>query len=440
MEARGTHRGVEVSSSAPDALALVLLAAHLLIALALRTVAWPEVTAPGHLWSRGWLMYRDIRFQHTPGTMGTLALGFAAFGPQAWFLRFYAIVWPLLAHFSLLRETRHARPIVRVLASAFFVTLLFGFEGNAVWPTVVMTALAIPIAAELSRGRVVRAGLLIGIAILFKQTAAFVLLAAMLTCAVRGRLRDAARMFLAASAPYALTLGVFFAFGAGVDMLRWTILVPLTVKPAGVDLFRPSAFQVFTLLSAFLPLLVETALERPGERERPYARWLLVVAVGFTAIVYPDFTMLNAVAGVPCLALGAAKLMERRRFLVSVPAAAYAAVFVAARGAGIAAGSELDGKVLFWNDDPAFNRVVDRLRETPPETRVYSELWGNLNARADRLPPGRIYVHPWFDWFFSVDHTGERVAKAVQTPGTVIVGYRRGPRASGVGPYALTAR
>src|SRR5262245_3375057 len=86
-----------------DVLALLLLALHLLIALTLRTVAWPEVTAPGHLWSRGWLMYRDIRFQHTPGTMGTLALGFAAFGSHAWFLRFYAILWPLIAHVALLR-------------------------------------------------------------------------------------------------------------------------------------------------------------------------------------------------------------------------------------------------------------------------------------------------------------------------------------------------
>src|SRR5262249_29956347 len=298
----------------------------------------------------------------------------------------------------------------------------------------------IPIAANLSRGRVVRAGLLIGIAILFKQTAAFVLFAAMLTCAVRGRVRDALRMFLAASAPYALTLGVFFALGAGVDMLRWTILVPLTVKPANVDLFTPSAFQVFTLLTAFLPLIVEAALERPDGREHPYASWLLVVAVGFTAIVYPDFTFFNAVAGVPCLALGAARLMERRQVLVSVAAAAYAAFFVVAKGASVAAGSDVDGKVLFWDDDPAFNRVVDRLRETPPETRVYSELWGNLNARADRLPPGQIYVHPWFDWSFEVDHTGEEIAKAVATPGTLIVGYRQGPRTTAPRPYRLTKR
>jgi hypothetical protein len=76
--------------------------------------------------------------------------------------------------------------------------------------------------------------------------------------------------------------------------------------------------------------------------------------------------------------------MERRRALVSVPAAAYAAVFVAAKGASVAAGSDVDGKVLFWNDDPAFNRVVDRLRQTPPETRVYS----SCGATSTRAPIG----------------------------------------------------
>src|SRR5262249_17498198 len=215
----------------------------------------------------------------------------------------------------------------------------------------------------------------------------FVLFAAMLTCAVRGRPRDAARLFLAGSLPYAATLAVFYALGAGVDMLRWTILVPLTVKPAHVDLSRPDPFQVFTLLAAFLPLSVEALLERPGERRRPHARWLLVVAVGFTAIVYPDFTFFNAVAGVPCLALGAAKLMERRRALVRVPAAVYAAVFVAAKGAAIAAGSDADGKVLFWNDDPAFNSVVERPRPLPPGNPVHSGLWGNLDARPRPPPP-----------------------------------------------------
>ena len=143
--------------------------------------------------------------------------------------------------------------------------------------------------------------------------------------------------------------------------------------------------------------------------------------------MYPDFTFFNAVAGVPCLALGAAKLMERRRALVSIPAAAYAAVFVAAKGASVAAGSDIDGKVLFWNDDPAFNRVVDRLRQTPPETRVYSELWGNLNARASPAPTN--LRAPWSVGSSDVDHTGEQVAKGLPRHQIVGTGRARGPAA-----------
>jgi hypothetical protein len=425
-----------------DTFGLAALAVHLAIALSLRTIAWPEVTTPGYLWSRGWLMYRDIRFQHTPGTMGTLALGFFLFGPKTWFVRAYATIWPLIAHVSILRETRRADPWIRVLTSAFFLVMLFGFEGNAVWPTVVMMALAIPIAGALSRGQTIRAGLLIGIAILFKQTAAFLLFLAMLVFAAQRRWRDAARLFLAGSAPYLITLAVFAVLGAGLDMLRWTILVPFTVRPANVNLFNPGLRKILDFVFVFLPLSVEAALERPGERAIS-SRWLLAVAVGLTAIVYPDFSLFNGIAGVPCLAVGAARLMERRPRMLSLATKAFVAVFAFSRGAMVAAGGDFDGKVLFWNEDPAFNAVIERLRALPPETRVYSELWGNVNARADRLAPGNVYQHPWFDWFSPVDHTGERVERARLQPGTVTVTYRRSltrAEADLVGPYAILRR
>ncbi|HTR03214.1 MAG TPA: hypothetical protein VMN82_08465 [Thermoanaerobaculia bacterium] len=413
---------------------------QLAIALSLRTVAWPEVTTPGYLWSRGWLLYRNIKFQHTPATMGTLALGFAAFGPKTWFLRAYATVWPLIAHVSLLKDTRRARTGIRALASAFFLVFLFGFEGNAIWPTVVMTALAIPIAAALSRKQMARAGLLIGIAILFKQTAAFVLFLATLALVARRRWREAIRLFLAGSFPYVLTVAIFAAFGAGLDILRWTILVPLTVRPANVNMFYPGFSKVLDLVLAFTPLAIEAILERPGERTIS-AQWLLLVAAGLAAIVYPDFTLFNAVACVPCLAVGAARLMERRPRWLSRVAIAFVATLTLSRGAMVVAGADFDGRVLFWNDEPAFNALIDRLRRLPPDTRVYSSLWGNVNPRAERLPPGDVYVHPWFDWFSRVDDTGERIRRANARPGVVIVGMRgASPSAEAVGPYSIEHR
>ncbi len=161
-----------------DLLAAGLLCVHAALALRLRTVAWPEVTTPAYLWSRGMMMYRDIKFVHTPGLMGPLAAAFAAFGENATVLRLFAIAGPLAAHGFLLAHTRSLSAGRRILASLFFVALFYSFDGNAVWPTALMSALAIPIAIGLARGRLRTAGLLIGLAILMKQTAAYVLVLA----------------------------------------------------------------------------------------------------------------------------------------------------------------------------------------------------------------------------------------------------------------------
>lgn len=422
-----------------DAFALAVLALQAALALRLRVVAWPEVTTPGYLWSRGLLMYRDIKLQHTPGTTGALALGFLAFGARAAFLRGFAILPALVAHGFVLAQTRSLRLLHRALASAFFLAIFYASDGNAVWPTPILAALAIPIASELTRRRAVRAGLLFGLAILFKQTAAYALLLAVLWLWAERRRGEAARVFLAACVPYFAALAVFAALGAGGEMLRWTILVPFTIHPA-IEAFRPGFWTVATLLIGFLPLAAETARERLDEPPEaiPSARALLVVGAGLALICYPRFDSLQTVASVPCLAVGAARLMSRRPALLSRSAAAFTATLALSRGAVLASGGGFDGKVLFWNDEPAFEALVARLSALPRDTPLHSELWGNVLPRAGLLPPGRLYEHPWFYWFFSVERLGERIREAAAKPGTVVVGYRGAhPDGEAVGPYAI---
>ena len=189
-----------------DTLAIAALAAHLALVLSLRVLAWPDVTTPAYLWSRGMLLYRDIKFQHGPGVMGTLALAFWGFGVHTWVVRVYAIVWPLVAHIFVLRYTRSFGLAERAFASAFFLAVFFSFEGNSNWPTAVMAVAALPIAADLSRGRIVRAGLLIGTAILFKQTAAYVVAAAFFGLAIERKFRSAALVVLVGCIPYWVTV------------------------------------------------------------------------------------------------------------------------------------------------------------------------------------------------------------------------------------------
>ena len=438
-------RGKERAGSAPsapgaaDLFLFAALAVQLAIVLHLRVTAWPEVTTPGYLWSRGMVMYRDIKLQHTPATTGSLALAFLAFGPRTWVVRAYAILWPLLAHVFLLRQTRPFPLWNRALASAFFLAVFFSTDGNAVWPTVVMAAFAIPIAGALSRGRMARAGLLLGVAILFKQTAAYALILAAAWLLIRRRRRDAATLFGFACAPYFVTLAVLSLFGAGTAMLRWTVLVPFTIH-TDLVVFRPSIGTAAALLFGFVPLAVDAALEKPGERAVS-SGWLLLVAVGLVLICYPRFQVLQTVASVPCLAVGAARLMDRRPRALGRAAAAFVAVLALSRGAILALGADWDGRVLFWDDDPALNSVIERLRMMPKTTPLYSELWGNVHPRAEMIPPGGIYQHPWFPFFLGVDQTGERMRRANATPGTVIVGYRDSrPAVETIGPYAILRR
>ena len=436
------REGRERAGSPPGGVDLFLLAAlavQLLIVLNLRVTAWPEVTTPGYLWSRGMVMYRDIKLQHTPATTGTLALLFLAFGPATWAVRAYAIFWPLLAHVFVLRQTRAFPLWNRALASAFFLAVFFSTDGNAVWPTVVMAALAIPIAGALSRGRMDAAGLLFGVAILFKQTAAYALILAAAGLLIRRRGREAGVLFGFACVPYFLTLAVLSFFGAGRAMLRWTILVPFTIH-TDLVVFRPSFGTAAALLFGFVPLAIDAALEKPGQRDVS-SRWLLLVAVGLALICYPRFQVLQTVASVPCLAVGAARLMGRGPRTLARAATACVAALALSRGAMLALGGDWDGRVLFWDDDPALNAVIARLRTLPRSTPLYSELWGNVHPRAEMIPPGQIYQHPWFPFFFGVDQTGERMRRANAQPGTVIVGYRGAwPATETIGPYAILRR
>jgi hypothetical protein len=412
---------------------ILILLLHLLLALAVRAVAWPEITTPAYLWSRGMLLYRDVKFLHTPGLIGLLALAFRVFGPHTLVVRAFAIAGPLVGHALVLRQTRSLRPWRRALVSAFYVVCLFVADGNAVWPVVLMAALSLPIASELTRGRWLRAGLWIGAAILMKQTAAFVLVVAVFVLLARKSFRAIPPLLIGAALPYAAALAAFTLLGAAGEMILWTVLVPFQVQEVT---FAPGAFTLGVLAVCFLPTIAAAALETTPRD--PSAAWLLAVAFGFTLLCYPNFLLLQTVAALPCLAVGAARLLEIVPPRVSRWVAAGLFVFTVSRATILVAGTSLDGRVRFWNEDPDFNALIERLRRFPEDSRVHSELWDNVLPRAGRLPPGRVWVHPWLRWYFGIENVRERVLQAAREPGTIWVDYRTGlPGGERVGPFAI---
>jgi hypothetical protein len=416
------------------------LAVHLIVVLAGRTVAWPEVTTPAYLASRGMLLYRDIKVVHTPGLLAVLAFCFRVFGVSAGVVRGVAALGPLVAHAFVLRETRAFTLPVRILTSAFFLVLLLDWNGNAIWPTVLMSALALPIASALSRGRIAAAGRAIGAAILIKQTAAYVLLACVARLLVKKSFREIPPLVLWASLPYAATACLFFLLGAGESFLKWTLYVPFVMK-GNIDLQPTPGFLVL-LLAAALPLIIEAWLEKPGEYGTQ-ARWLLVVALGFLLMSYPRFGLMQTVACIPCLAVGAARLMSRAGKWLKPFSYVLVASVTLTRGAVVLVGQGWDSKVVFWNDDPAFNKLVDRIEAFPRDAPLWAQIWPNILPRTRRLPPGRIYYHPWAMLPSEVDSIGERTTRESLRPGTIYVFVRYGPfddHAERVGPFAILQR
>jgi hypothetical protein len=429
MIEREENGGGQRSASRLDRFAVVTLALHLALALSATTIAWPEVTTPAYLWSRGLVLYRDIKFVHTPGLMALLAAAFAAIGVNLLVVRGFPILFALIAHGMVLNETRWFPVRTRILASAFFLVHFYAWQGNSIWPSVILSALALPISRALRNNRCVAGGSLIGIAILVKQTAAAVLFLVMIRLLWQRRHRQAALVLLCASAPYLLALLAFALFGAGAAYLRWTLFVPFQIRQS-ISVLPPLQMAWF-LLMAFLPLILVSVSQAP-------LRWYLTVAAGFALMAWPRFGFLQILGAVPCLAVGAARLVESARGAARRLATFYLGALVIPLGLLFVAGESFSRRVLFWNDDPAFNRLIAYLRELPPATPLYASVWGNILPRSGLLPPGGIYVHPWLSREFgleAIDSIGKRVEAARQQPGTVLVGM--GSEGCRIGPYSL---
>ncbi len=444
MSASAVRRSNEVESPGDGGLARrllpgVALLAHAWIASRLPVTAWPEVTTPAYLISRNWGLYREIKFVHTPGLMEALGLWFRAFGVSASSVRAFAMIWPLAAHATLLHQTRKQPAGVRLAASAFFLATFYSWNGSAVWPTVVVAVLAIPIAGALGARRFALAGLLIGVAIVIKQTAAYLLVLVAISVFLTRMLRDAAKVALMGAVPFLLTGLAFLVTGSGRYFVEWTCLVPFRNLYGSINI-APTGPLLFPILVAFLPLVLAATLAVPGE-EPIAARWHLLVAVGLTLMVYPRFGALQAVAATPCLAVGAAKALARPGRLLRPAVVALVLTITASTGAIPLLGESWDRSVVFWNDSPALNAVVRRLKAYPHDARLVADIWENLLPRSGRLPPGRLYVHPWLSYFDEVDGIRARTEQAAAQRGTISVAFRRAASTGViVGPYSVTVR
>ena len=405
---------------------ITLFALQVLLAFHIRLRAWPETLVPAWLVSRGWMLYRDVKFAHTPLWIGVEALIGRALGFNAPALRVLSLGPAFLAHAALWRAggKRGWRTGARIGASLFFLATFYLWDGNAVYPDVAIAALAIPAFLALERRTprgAASAGLLLGAAVAIKQPAALALLAAAVWVAATAR-PLLGRLLVFAAIPLAACAAVFAAAGGLREMLLWTVVVPLRDYRGRTNLGIGEAQVPFVLLGA-LTLAAYLAFGRRGRVGSPPSSSLLILlTLGFAAMAYPKFELVHLIAAVPLLAVAAGETFDAARRLPGAArlAAAIPAVVIALDAAFLATDTS-SGEISFWNS-AADDAIVRRLAALPPAPLYLYGPDQNLFIRSGRVPPGGLYANPdlWYQ-LRAEDLEARQIAVLRAHPETIVL-------------------
>ena len=424
-------------------------------------LVWPEIVVPAYFVSRGGLLYDTIYFPHTPLLILILAAAGKAFGFSS--LLFRSVAAASLAACAAL-IVHGARPSRRGISGAL-AGLLIGvpllvlwmvyMEGPMIWPEPFMAPLLLGAVLALerfeARGRgraLLGAGLLLGVAILVKQTAAWAVLSAllwMLFVSRRRSFRHAVSLFAASALPYAVFAAAWAVVFRTVSHLRWTLLVPLSGGFAGEISTAAGAKEFLDSASVFLvfPALLLLARSLPGSRVlRSPAPW---VAIGVFGMAWPRWGLLHLAGATGIVALIAARaalvaVAASRRRRRSGPArkplsfllggallGVHAAVALFAGGALVVSG--LSGPALWWND-PATTAIAEKVRARVAGGSLlnFHPAYENLYAITGSTTPDGTYVNASFWYLLNREGVGDRLVAALASrPGTPVLFREPGP-------------
>ncbi|HEV8266859.1 MAG TPA: glycosyltransferase family 39 protein, partial [Thermoanaerobaculia bacterium] len=271
--------------------------------------AWPEVVTPSYLIARGLRLYDDIKFPHTPLLTLSTALFGRVLGFSASFLR--ADVAIVLAATAAL-VVAGVRPSRRRSARAALVGFLLGVpllvflvsytEGPALWyehaiaPVLLAATLALEAFERRGRARfLVASGLLLGTAVLVKQTSAWAALAAIVWLAVRSRRRSSrGAILLSASiaAPFLAFALLWAALFRTVAHLFWTFIVPVFHPHAREIGVLPDAAALHESLVLLFPVAAFFLLRRALPSARLFRSPAPWITLGGFGTAWPRFGLL----------------------------------------------------------------------------------------------------------------------------------------------------
>lgn len=294
-------------------LLLAVLASHVLLARAYLFGDEHYYLTESYFTSRGMLIYRDFFDNHSPGIayIGLAALLFR--GQELFAARLIAAAAQVAAAALVFAFAARAYGEKAGLAAAFFYASLELSVGGIWFITEPFLAAACAASALLaweyfSAGRragfLFAAGLLAGLAVLFKQPA--LLFAVFLPAYAiwrRAPLRDTALLAAGILLPILCAALFFLANGALQDAAYGTVLFNLTVKGVRDADVRFQFYQELAALVPFFVLLLLMAWRCREGRQDALAVFLLGWAVSACAVALPRYVGYHLMAAFPPVAI-----------------------------------------------------------------------------------------------------------------------------------------
>lgn len=425
-----------------------------LVPFVVKVVAWPEMVTPPYFVSRGGTLYDEVIIPYTPLLILLVAALGKVFGFSALLFR-GVIALSLATTGGLVAASVPARRSASGRAAlVFFVGLplaaawTFYFEGPALWPDPFLAPLLLAAGLVLEKGdrigdpsSIRNGGLLLGLAILVKQTSAWALVATLVWVCLASRRRSpksGLRLLSWAAGPYAVFVTLWGLVYRTTAHVRWTLLFPLAGHAAEIGAWPDAA----DLKEVVAPLLVLPAglLIALALRRHPWTSPLGFLTIGAAGMAWPRWGLLHLAGATGLLAVQAARSLRmlgigvrkmRHRGTTRLPALSLSAgagllaihVAVGGIGAWTLSKGDVGGGVRFWD-----------LAEVESATRLVRDRVGNggtfLNqshvtdtvyARSGTRPPGDLYVNTSYWFFLNKDDLDARLVRALRNEKSALV-------------------
>lgn len=393
-----------------------ILLIHLLLLMALRFTAWPEMSLWPYLVTKGWLPYRDIAIVHTPLMILDLTLFYKIFGVGIAQLKIFTWVLILASDLLIFFVVKKLwnKKVAFLSLIAYGMWLVF-YDGNGLWFDLYMGVLAFCSFYFVKEKKWLSAGIFWALAFWSKQTAVWFLIPILFEMidgkwlTIKNILRRPLKIgsckvvwrfvigFLVVTVPFLLLLFIFHLLPS---FWNWAVKFGIFELPRASGQVQFPAFR--TLALALFPFLIFI----PSFLNHKF-KFLNLALWAFAGVLgaYPRFEYFHFQPALSYLAIAVAiviqKLHDDKNAITKIFIPVYLLVSLVLFG--IFLHRNFGGETRFYEKD--VKEVADYIKyNTNPGDKIFVlNWWDNLYALTDTLPATRPWI-PQLSWY--TENTG----------------------------------